>query len=45
MTKESKSILEKDLKKYKTLVNYADKENREVYLKIANYIASILEKE
>lgn len=43
MTKEAKLIIKKDLKKYQTLSNYAEGENREKFLKIANCLQSILE--
>lgn len=44
MTKEAKSIILKDLKKYQTLVNYASEENRDTFLEIANYLQEILER-
>ena len=44
MTKEAKSIILKDFKKYQTLANYTSEENRETFLKIANCLQEILER-
>lgn len=45
MTKDAKSIIKKDLKKYKTLLNYTEEKNREAFYKIVNYLENILEEE
>lgn len=42
MTKEIKTILRKDLKKYQSLAKYANEEDREKYFEIANCIEKIL---
>lgn len=44
MTKETKSILKKDLKKYQDLASYSSEENSKIYLKVANSIENILDK-
>lgn len=41
MTKETQSILKKDLKKYQSLAEYS--QDTEIYLKIVNCIEEILE--
>lgn len=45
MTKEIKNILKKDLKKYQTLAEYSEGENRNIYLEVANCIENIFESE
>lgn len=42
MTKEIKTILRKDLKKYQSLAKYANEEDKEKYFEIANCIEKIL---
>ncbi len=42
MTKSAKSILKKDIKKYKQLAEYTTEENRDVFIDIANYISQKL---
>lgn len=43
MTKSAKSILKKDVKKYEQLAEYTLEDgNRDVFIRIANYIREIL---
>lgn len=44
MTKEIKTELRKDLKKYQSLAKYANEEDKEKYFKIASCIEKILKK-
>ena len=42
MTKETKNILKKDLKKYETLVVYTDNENQEIYMKVVQFFENLI---
>lgn len=42
MTKETKNILKKDLKKYETLVKYSEEETQEIYLKVVNFFQKLI---
>ena len=42
MTKETKNILKKDLKKYETLVEYTDNENQEIYMKVVQFFENLI---
>lgn len=44
MTKEAKSIILKDYKKYQTLAEYASEENRNTFIEVANCLQEILER-
>ena len=44
MTKETKSVLKKTLKKYNTLAEYT-KEDQEVYMKVSVFLQSLIEEE
>lgn len=44
MTKEAKSIIRKDIKKYESLVKYAGEENRKVYAEIVLFMQKMIEK-
>lgn len=44
MTKEAKSIILRDYKKYQTLAEYGDEENKDSFIKVANCLQEILEK-
>lgn len=44
MTKETKNILKKDLKKYETLVQYSDEEAQEVYAKVVQFFQDLINK-
>lgn len=43
MTKEVKSIIKKDIKKYKQLVEYTEGETQNIYAKIVNFLEKIVE--
>lgn len=43
MTKEAKSIILKDYKKYQALAEYASEENRDTFVKVTNCLQEILE--
>lgn len=43
MTKEAKAIIKKDIKKYESLANVTQGENREVYAEIAMMLQEIIE--
>lgn len=42
MTKETKNILKKDLKKYETLVKYSEEETQEIYLKVVRFFENLI---
>ena len=42
MTKETKNILKKDLKKYETLVKYSENETQDIYLKVVNFFQKLI---
>ena len=44
MKKEQKAIINKDIKKYKQLVEYTEGEAQEIFLKIANFLEKIIKK-
>ena len=44
MTKEQKAIINKDIKKYKQLVEYTKGEAQEIFLKITNFLEKIIKK-
>lgn len=43
MTKEAKAIIKKDIKKYESLANVTQGENKEVYAKVAIALQEIIE--
>lgn len=43
MTKETKNILKKDLKKYEILVNYTEGEAQKIYMKVVRFFEDLLE--
>ena len=43
MTKEAKAIIKKDIKKYESLANVTQGENKEVYTKVALALQKIIE--
>ena len=43
MTKEAKAIIKTDIKKYESLANVTQGENREVYAEIAMMLQEIIE--
>lgn len=45
MTKEQKAIINKDIKKYKQLVEYTEGEAQEIFLKITNFLEKIIKKQ
>ena len=44
MTKEVKSTINKDIKKYKQLVEYTEGEAQDIYLKIVSFLEKLAEK-
>lgn len=44
MTKEQKAIINKDIKKYKQLVEYTEGEVQDIYLKIVSFLEKLAEK-
>ena len=42
MTKEIRNILQKDLKKYETLVEYSENETQDIYLKVVNFFQRLI---
>ena len=44
MTKEQKAIINKDIKKYRQLVEYTEGEAQETYSKIANFLEKTIKK-
>ena len=44
MTKETKNILKKDLKKYEILVNYTEGEAQKIYNEVVKFFEDLLEK-
>ncbi len=42
MTKEQKSIINKDLKKYKSLVKYTEGETQDIYTQIVTFLEKII---
>lgn len=44
MTKETKVIINKDIKKYKQLVEYTKGETQDIYLQIVSFLEKIIEK-
>lgn len=43
MTKEIKSILKKDLKKYESLVNITEGEAQEIYMEVVTFFQELIE--
>lgn len=44
MTKETKAIINRDIKKYRDLVQYSEGEAQDIYLKIVSFLEKIIEK-
>ena len=44
MTKDAKSIIKKDIKKYESLAKFAGEENRKEYAEIAVFMKKIIKK-
>ena len=45
MTKEQKAIINKDIKKYKQLVEYTEGKVQDIYLKVLTSLEKIIEEE
>lgn len=43
MTKETKAIINKDIKKYRSLVQYSEGKTQDIYLKIVSFLEKIVE--
>ena len=43
MTKETKAIINRDIKKYRDLVQYSEGEAQDIYLKIVSFLEKIVE--
>ena len=44
MNKETKAIINRDIKKYRDLVQYSTGEAQDIYLKIVSFLEKIIEK-
>lgn len=42
MTKETKAIINKDIKKYKQLVEYTEGEAQDIYLRIVSFLENLI---